>query len=78
MTQKVVLDANVLIPVRLADLLLRLGELGLIYPHWSPTVLDSCYERVPGAQNLGYGWVNYAIRGLARYRWGLGFYGSRW
>jgi predicted nucleic acid-binding protein len=40
MTITIFLDANVLVPVSVTDLLLRLGEAGLIDPHWSPEVLD--------------------------------------
>jgi len=39
MTLNVFLDANVLVPIGLTDLLLRAGEDGLIDPHWSPEVL---------------------------------------
>ena len=39
MTLNVFLDANVLVPIALTDLLLRAGEDGLIDPHWSPEVL---------------------------------------
>ena len=34
------LDANVLVPVSLADTVLRAAEKGLFLPRWSPTILD--------------------------------------
>lgn len=40
MTLRVFLDANVLVPITMADVLLRLGDAGLIEPYWSEAVLD--------------------------------------
>ena len=42
----VFLDANVLVPVSLTDLLLRLAELGLLEPFWSPRVLADATKAV--------------------------------
>jgi hypothetical protein len=39
MTLNVFLDANVLVPVAMTDMLLSLGEGGIIDPHWSAAVL---------------------------------------
>lgn len=36
----VVLDANVLFPFALRDLLLRIAEAGFFRPRWSPTIID--------------------------------------
>jgi len=44
MTLTVFLDANVLVPVAMTDVLLRLGEAGMIDPHWSRQVLDEVDE----------------------------------
>jgi predicted nucleic acid-binding protein len=49
-TLSVFLDANVLVPVGLTDLLLRLAEKGLIDPHWSPQVLDEVARAVARRQ----------------------------
>ncbi|MFC7527617.1 PIN domain-containing protein [Actinoplanes sp. GCM10030250] len=42
-----VLDANVLIPNALCDLLLRLAEEELYQPRWSPAILDEVRRHVP-------------------------------
>ncbi|MDR0991258.1 MAG: PIN domain-containing protein [Propionibacteriaceae bacterium] len=42
----VFLDANTLMPISLADLLLRLAEEGLIEPFWSQHVLDGALRAV--------------------------------
>jgi len=40
MTLRVFLDANVLVPITMTDVLLRLATAGLIEPYWSETVLE--------------------------------------
>ncbi|MDR1118555.1 MAG: PIN domain-containing protein [Bifidobacteriaceae bacterium] len=40
MTLNVFLDANVLVPIAVTDVLMRLGTAGLIDPRWSEQVLD--------------------------------------
>lgn len=50
MTLNVFLDANVLVPVGLTDLLLRLAEKGVIDPHWSPDVLDEVARAITRLQ----------------------------
>ncbi|MBN1174290.1 MAG: PIN domain-containing protein [Micromonosporaceae bacterium] len=47
MTTVAVLDAKVLIPNALCDLLLRLAEEDLYQPRWSPTILDEVRRHVP-------------------------------
>ncbi|MBT8224394.1 MAG: PIN domain-containing protein [Dactylosporangium sp.] len=47
MTTVAVLDANVLIPNALCDLLLRLAEEDLYEPRWSPAILDEVRRHVP-------------------------------
>lgn len=44
----IVLDANVLIPNALCDLLLRLAEEDLYVPRWSAEILDEVRRNVPG------------------------------
>ena len=44
MAVNVFLDANVLVPIALTDTLLRLGNVGLIDPHWSGQVLNEVEE----------------------------------
>lgn len=44
----VVLDANVLIPNALCDLLLRLAEEDVFVPRWSDTILDEVRRNLPG------------------------------
>lgn len=43
---KVVLDACVLYPFFLRDLLLRLGEAGALEPRWSRAILDECFDNL--------------------------------
>ncbi len=40
------LDANVLYPARLRDLLLRLAIAGLFHARWTAAILDECFESV--------------------------------
>ncbi|WBB75051.1 PIN domain-containing protein [Micromonospora sp. WMMD1128] len=47
MTTIAVLDANVLIPNALCDLLLRLAEEELCQPRWSPAILEEVRRHVP-------------------------------
>ena len=42
-----VLDANVLVPARLRDVLLTLAEAGLFVPLWSPEILDEMHRHLP-------------------------------
>ena len=47
MTRRAIfLDANVLVPVSLTDLILRLTEAGLVEPFWSQRVLDEAIRAV--------------------------------
>lgn len=41
-----VLDANVLYPARLRDLLLRLAIAGMFRPRCTPTILDECFDSI--------------------------------
>jgi predicted nucleic acid-binding protein len=45
-TTRVFLDANALVPIALADLLLRLAEEGFVEPFWSQHVLDGALRAV--------------------------------
>lgn len=47
MSFRVVLDANVLVPARLRDVLLTLAEAGLFVPLWSSEVLDEMVRNLP-------------------------------
>lgn len=42
-----VLDACVLVPIRLATTLLWLGERGLLHPLWSEEILDEVERNLP-------------------------------
>ncbi|GAA3442159.1 PIN domain-containing protein [Planomonospora venezuelensis] len=44
-----VLDANVLIPNALCDLLLRLAEEDLLQPRWSPHIMEEMQRHLPSA-----------------------------
>lgn len=44
-----ILDANVLIPNALCDLLLRLAEENLLQPRWSPHILEEMCRHLPSA-----------------------------
>ncbi|GGK51925.1 hypothetical protein Ppa06_07370 [Planomonospora parontospora subsp. parontospora] len=44
-----ILDANVLIPNALCDLLLRLAEENLLQPRWSPHILTEVQRHLPSA-----------------------------
>lgn len=48
MSAVIVLDANVLIPNALCDLLLRLAEEDLYLPRWSAEILDEVRRNLPG------------------------------
>lgn len=47
MTAIVLLDANVLIPNAVCDLLLRLGEQAIYQPRWSGQILDEVRRHIP-------------------------------
>lgn len=42
------LDANVLYPARLRDLLMRLAIAGQYQARWSDQILDECFESLAG------------------------------
>lgn len=44
---RVVLDANVLVPAHLRDVLVSLAEAGLFVPLWSPEILDEMLRHLP-------------------------------
>ncbi|MGH3826471.1 MAG: PIN domain-containing protein [Pseudonocardiaceae bacterium] len=48
MSAIIVLDANVLIPNALCDLLLRLAEEDMYLPRWSTEILDEVRRNLPG------------------------------
>lgn len=47
MTFKAVLDANVLVPARIRDVLMTLAEAGLYEPLWSAPILDELHRHLP-------------------------------
>ena len=63
----VFLDANVLVPVSLTDLLLRLAEAGLLEPFWSPRVLADAMRAVQSRRpDLDPGAVRRRFASMAR------------
>lgn len=51
MAYRALLDANVLVPARVRDVLLTLADIGLFIPLWSSTLLDEVARHLPDSMD---------------------------